>query len=58
VVVNTAYPATAGLTIGQVLRITVGGTTATATITGTVYAPGDIVGALLTSWQPSAAPPA
>jgi putative ABC transport system permease protein len=51
VVGNTAYPATAGLTIGQVLRITVGGTTATATITGTVYAPGDIVGALLTSWQ-------
>jgi putative ABC transport system permease protein len=51
VVVNTAYPATAGLIVGQAVRITVGGTTATATITGTVYAPGDITGALLTSWQ-------
>jgi putative ABC transport system permease protein len=51
VVVNTAYPATAHLTTGQAIHITVGGTTATATITGTVYAPGDAVGALLTSWQ-------
>jgi putative ABC transport system permease protein len=51
VVVNTAYPATAGLTTGRAIRISVGGTTATATITGTVYAPGDITGALLTSWQ-------
>ncbi len=51
VVVNTAYPGTAGLTTGRAIRITVGGTTATATITGTVYAPGDITGALLTSWQ-------
>jgi len=51
VVVNTAYPATAGLTTGQAIHITVGGTTATVTITGTVYDPGDITGALLTSWQ-------
>jgi putative ABC transport system permease protein len=50
VVVNTAYPATASLTTGQAIHITVGGKTATGTITGTVYNPG-IVGALLTSWQ-------
>lgn len=51
VVVNTAYPATAGLTIGQAIHITAGGTTAAATVTGTVYDPGAVVGALLTSWQ-------
>lgn len=51
VVVNTAYPATTGLTTGQTIHITIGGVTATATITGTVYDPGDITGALLTSWQ-------
>ena len=50
VVVNTAYPGTAGLTIGRVLHITVDGTTATATITGTVYSPG-VFGTLLTSSQ-------
>jgi putative ABC transport system permease protein len=50
VVVNTAYPATAHLTPGQAIHITVRGKTVTATITGTVYNPG-IVGALLTSWQ-------
>jgi putative ABC transport system permease protein len=49
VVVDTAYPATASLSVGRAIRISVGGTAATATITGTVYSPG--VGALLTSWQ-------
>jgi putative ABC transport system permease protein len=49
VVVNTAYPATARLATGQVIHISVGGITATAMITGTVYSPG--VGELLTSWQ-------
>jgi putative ABC transport system permease protein len=48
VVVNTAYPGTSGLTIGQAIHITVGGATVTATITGTVYDLG--VGILLTSW--------
>lgn len=46
----SAYPATAHLTAGRAIHITVGGTTVTATITGTVYSPG-IFGALLTSWQ-------
>ena len=41
---------TAGLTDGRAIHITVGGKTATAIITGTVYNPG-VVGALLTSWQ-------
>jgi putative ABC transport system permease protein len=49
VVVNTAYPGTAGLTTGHTIHITVGGVTVTATITGTVYDPGGI-GTLLTSW--------
>ena len=48
VVINTAYPGTAGLTVGRAIRITVGGVAVTATITGTVYDPG--VGLLLTSW--------
>jgi len=50
VVINTASPATAHLTIGQAIHITVGGTTVTAAITGTIYDPG-VVGAVLTSWQ-------
>jgi putative ABC transport system permease protein len=50
VVVNTAYPATASLTGGQAIHITVGGKTAATKITGTVYAPGPGLGALLTSW--------
>ncbi len=50
VVINTAYPGTASLTAGKLIRITVGGTTVTAMITGTVDNPG-IVGELLTSWQ-------
>ena len=49
VVVNTAYPVTAGLTDGQIIHITIGGMTATTKITGMVYAPG--LGTLLTSWQ-------
>jgi putative ABC transport system permease protein len=49
VVINTAAPGTASLTIGRAIRITVGGVTVTATITGTIYDPG-IVGALLTGW--------
>jgi putative ABC transport system permease protein len=49
VVVNTADPATASLVAGQAIHITVGGTTATATIAGTVYNPG--FGALLISWR-------
>jgi hypothetical protein len=36
--------------VGQDIHITVDGKTVTATITGTVYAPGGIHGALLTSW--------
>jgi putative ABC transport system permease protein len=51
VVLNTAYSATAHLRTGQAVHITVGGVTVTAIITGTVYAPGDVIGALLTSWQ-------
>ncbi len=50
VVINTAYPATAVLTDGQSIHLTVGGKTVTATITGAVYAPGPGLGALLTSW--------
>jgi putative ABC transport system permease protein len=48
-VINTASPAAAGLTTGRAIHVTVGGTTVTATITGTVYDPG--VGTLLTSWE-------
>jgi putative ABC transport system permease protein len=48
VVVNTAYPGTAGLTAGRVIRMSMDGTTATASITGTVYNPG-VFGELLTS---------
>lgn len=51
VVVNTAYPATARLAVGQVIRLTVGGTPVTARVTGEVYAPAPVVGALLTGWQ-------
>jgi putative ABC transport system permease protein len=51
VVVNTAHPATASMTAGQAIHITIGGKTATIKITGTVYAPGPGLGALLTSWQ-------
>jgi putative ABC transport system permease protein len=50
VVINAAEPGTVGLTAGHAIRITVGGVTVTATITGTVDDPG-VVGALLTSWQ-------
>ena len=57
VVVNTARPGTARLAIGQTIRMTVGGTTVTARITGEVYAPRrPCSGALLTSGRPSAAP--
>jgi putative ABC transport system permease protein len=49
VVLNTAYPATAHLSLGEAIHITAGGKTVTAVITGTVYSPG--TGALLTSWQ-------
>jgi putative ABC transport system permease protein len=49
VVINTASPAAAGLTIGRAIHVTAGGTTVTATITGSVYDLG--VGTLLTSWE-------
>ena len=51
VVVNTARPGTARLATGQAIRMTVGGATVTAKITGEVYAPGPLLGALLTSEQ-------
>ena len=51
VVVNTARHGTARLTTGQAIRMTVGGATVTAKITGEVYAPGPLLGALLTSEQ-------
>ena len=51
VVVNTARPGTARLTTGQDIRMTVGAATVTAKITGEVYAPGPLLGALLTSEQ-------
>jgi len=51
VVVNTAYPAAARLAVGQVIRLTVGGRAVTVRVTGEVYAPAPVVGALLTSWQ-------
>jgi putative ABC transport system permease protein len=51
VVVNTARPGTAGLSVGQTIRMTVGGKTVTARITGEVYAPDPSAGALLTSEQ-------
>jgi putative ABC transport system permease protein len=51
VVVNTARPGTAGLSAGQTIRMTVGGKTVTARITGEVYAPDTSLGALLTSEQ-------
>ena len=51
VVVNTARHGTAHLATGQAIRMTVGGATVTAKITGEVYAPGPLLGALLTSEQ-------
>jgi putative ABC transport system permease protein len=51
VVVNTARHGTAHLTTGQAIRMTVGGATVTAKITGQVYAPSPLLGALLTSEQ-------
>jgi putative ABC transport system permease protein len=53
VVVNTARAGTAGLTDGAIIRMTIGGKTVSARITGEVYAPGPpgIPGALLTSQQ-------
>lgn len=53
VVVNTARAGTAGLTDGAIIRMTIGGKTVSARITGQVYAPGPpgIPGALLTSQQ-------
>jgi putative ABC transport system permease protein len=51
VVVNIAQPGTAGLTAGQIIRMTVGRTAVTARITGEVYAPGAGLGALFTSEQ-------
>jgi putative ABC transport system permease protein len=56
VVINTAYPATARLAIGQAIDITVGGKTATAKITGKVYDPG--IGPCSPAGRPSAARPA
>jgi putative ABC transport system permease protein len=50
VVVDLAYPATTGLSVGQTIHFSVGGKTVTARITATVYTP-DLVGALVTSWQ-------
>ena len=51
VVVNTARPGTAHLATGQAIHMTVGSATVTAKITGEVYAPGPLLGALLTSEQ-------
>jgi len=53
VVVNTARAGTAGLADGAVIRMTIGGKTVSARITGQVYAPGParMTGALLTSQQ-------
>jgi putative ABC transport system permease protein len=51
VVVNNAYPSTTGLTVGQTIRMIVGGTPVTVRITGEVYAPSRSLGALLTSQQ-------
>jgi putative ABC transport system permease protein len=53
VVVNTAQPGTAGLTVGQVIRMKVSGKTVPARVVGEVYAPGPprVIGALLTSEQ-------
>jgi putative ABC transport system permease protein len=50
VVVNTAYPATAGLSAGQTIHMTFNGKPVTARISGEVYTPG-LPGALLTGWQ-------
>ncbi len=52
VVVNIAYPGTAGLAVGQVIRMTLGGKTVAAQISGEVYAPVlPLAGELLTSRQ-------
>ena len=53
VVVNIAHPGTAGLTVGQIIRMTMGGKQIRAKITGLVYAPGpsSLLGDLLTSQQ-------
>lgn len=51
VVVNTADPATAGLSVGQTIHITYHGVPITARISGEVYTPGPGLPALLTSWQ-------
>jgi putative ABC transport system permease protein len=51
VVVNTAEPGTATLSVGQIIKMTVGGRAATARVVGEAYAPGPVLGALLTSQQ-------
>lgn len=51
VVVNTADPATAGLSVGQTIHITYHGLPITARISGEVYMPGPGLPTLLTSWQ-------
>jgi len=49
VVVNIAHPGTAGLAVGQTIRMTIGGRQITANITGEVYAPSPLLGNLITS---------
>lgn len=52
VVVNTADPATAGLSVGETIRLVFGRKPVTARITGEVYAPGiPVIGAMFASWQ-------
>jgi len=48
---SAARTGTAHLATGQAIHMTVGGATVTAKITGQVYAPGPLLGALLTSEQ-------
>jgi putative ABC transport system permease protein len=50
VVINTAYPATASLSVGQTIHLIFNGKPVTARISGEVYTPG-LQAALLTSWQ-------
>jgi putative ABC transport system permease protein len=53
VVVNTAMPGAAGLSVGQAIRIKISGKTVAARIVGQVYAPAPptLIGTLLTSEQ-------
>ncbi len=51
VVVNIAHPGTAGLAVGQAIRMTIGGKQISAKIVGEVYAPSPVLGDLLTSRQ-------